>query len=87
MSEISSRSEGDRAVTLTNARPTGTARSFPARLTPAQLADLLCMKLRTIYDLLERGKIPGAAKFGQQWRIDRDTVLACFQGNSAPNGG
>ncbi len=56
---------------------------FPPVLRPDECAKMLRIPLRTFYDLLNRGDIPGARRFGKCWRIDRNAVLASMAGNPA----
>lgn len=53
---------------------------MPELLTPDELAELLRLSPRTIYELLQTGEIPGAKKVGRAWRIHRDTVLEWIKG-------
>jgi excisionase family DNA binding protein len=48
------------------------------------VAKVLNMSKRQVYELLPQGKIPGAAKIGAQWRINRDVLLTHLKGNPAP---
>ncbi|MGH7437445.1 MAG: helix-turn-helix domain-containing protein [Polyangiaceae bacterium] len=47
----------------------------PAILTVDELADLLRVNRKTLYDALSRGEIPGARRIGVTYRIHRDAVL------------
>ncbi len=47
----------------------------PAILTVDELADLLRVNRKTLYDALSRGEIPGARRIGTTYRIYRDAVL------------
>ncbi len=40
-------------------------------ITIKQVCDLLKIAERTAYDLCRAGKLPGAAKVGNQWRVNR----------------
>jgi excisionase family DNA binding protein len=44
-------------------------------LTINETAALLKLSDRTVYEKLRRGRLPGAAKLGKEWRIDRDKLL------------
>lgn len=44
-------------------------------LTVAELAALLRVNRKTVYDALSRGDIPGAKRIGASYRILRDAVL------------
>lgn len=48
----------------------------PEVLTVAEVAKLLRFNVKYMYELLSQGKIPGARRVGQSWRIHRATVLA-----------
>jgi len=48
----------------------------PAILTVDELAALLRVNRKTVYDALSRGEIPGARRIGGRYRILRDAVLA-----------
>ena len=47
-------------------------------LTVDELADVLRLNRKTVYDALSRGDIPGARRIGGTYRISRDAVLAWF---------
>lgn len=49
--------------------------SLPSVLTPAELAGLLRLRARSVYQAIGRGDIPGVRRIGRQIRIDRDVVL------------
>ena len=51
----------------------GTA--MPVFVTVKEASELLRVTDRTLYDLCRQGKVPGAAKVGGQWRIDREKLL------------
>lgn len=44
-------------------------------LTIPEAARLLRVAERTVYTLARRGDLPGAVKVGNQWRIDRETLM------------
>ena len=44
-------------------------------LTIREVAALLQLGQRTVYDMLRSGRIPGAAKAGGKWRVDRQKVI------------
>lgn len=48
----------------------------PAVITAEELAALLRVNRKTIYEALARGDIPGAKRIGVTYRIHRDAVLA-----------
>lgn len=62
-----------------NAKP---PRSIPRFLTVDELADLLRVNRKTVYEAIARGKIPGARRVGGAYRIFRDAVLGWFAGQS-----
>ena len=47
----------------------------PSVLTVDELAELLRVNRKTVYDALSRGDIPGARRIGATYRILRDAVL------------
>ena len=47
----------------------------PSVLTVDELAALLRVNRKTVYDALARGEIPGARRIGRRYRILRDRVL------------
>ena len=49
---------------------------MPDFITVKEASVLLRVTDRTLYDLCRQGKLPGAAKVGGQWRIDRQELLA-----------
>jgi excisionase family DNA binding protein len=50
-------------------------RRLPRVLTPEELAGLLRLRPRSVYEAIARGEIPGVRRIGRQIRIDRDSVL------------
>jgi excisionase family DNA binding protein len=59
-------------------RPDGHGRALPMRpmvLTVDELAALLRVNRKTVYDALARGEIPGARRIGGRYRILRDAVV------------
>jgi excisionase family DNA binding protein len=48
----------------------------PAVITADELAALLRVNRKTVYEALARGDIPGAKRIGATYRIHRDAVLA-----------
>ena len=44
-------------------------------LTIPEVAKLLRLSERSVYNLAQRGELPGAVKFGRQWRVSRDKLL------------
>ena len=62
------------------ARATVAARAsdptLPRVLTPDELAKVLRVRRRSVYEAISRGDIPGVRRIGRKVRIDRDSVLA-----------
>jgi excisionase family DNA binding protein len=54
-------------------------------ITPADVATLLKMHLKTVYKLAEKGVIPGK-RVGRSWRFNRNEVLdlVCRKSNGNP---
>ncbi len=48
---------------------------LPQVLKVAELADLLRMDRKSVYDAIREGKIPGVQRIGRAIRISRDAVL------------
>lgn len=51
------------------------APELPEVLTVDELATLLRLNRKTVYDALKRGEIPGVRRLAGRYRIHRDTVL------------
>jgi excisionase family DNA binding protein len=49
---------------------------LPPVLTPAEAQELLRVSRNTLYELLRRGRVPGARRLGRSYRIHRDTLLS-----------
>jgi excisionase family DNA binding protein len=53
-------------------------------LTPEQVAQALQLSLRTVYQYLKEGKIPGkkigGRRYGQRWRVLEDDLKAFLRG-------
>ena len=49
-------------------------------ITVKELCKWLKFHKKTVYELLQKGAIPGATKVGSAWRIHRATVLAWVSG-------
>jgi excisionase family DNA binding protein len=58
-----------------NPQEEGNTEPEPAVLTVDELATLLRVNRKTVYDALSRGEIPGARRLGATYRILRDAVL------------
>jgi excisionase family DNA binding protein len=57
----------------------------PEVLTVPELAVLLRVNEKSMYELVARGRIPGATHVGRLWRVHRPTVVAWLAGQiSAP---
>lgn len=48
----------------------------PIFLTIEEVAELLRLSERSVYSMARSGKLPGAAKVGQKWRVNRAALLA-----------
>ena len=48
----------------------------PEFLTIEEVSSLLRLSDRSIYDLCRGGRLPGAAKVGGVWRVDREVLQA-----------
>jgi excisionase family DNA binding protein len=57
--------------------------SIPEVLTVDELAALLRLNRKTVYDALARGEIPGARRIGATYRILRAAVLDWFASGQA----
>jgi excisionase family DNA binding protein len=55
--------------------PGGEEQPPPSVLTVDELANLLRVNRKTVYDALSRDEIPGARRVGGRYRIHRDAVL------------
>lgn len=44
---------------------------------------MLKLSERTVYDLCRQGKLPGAAKIGSQWRIEKSKLIAWLDAGGA----
>lgn len=53
-----------------------TFENAPDLLTPQQVQELLQISRITFYRRVKKDKIPGAFKFGNSWRVDRDDLKA-----------
>jgi excisionase family DNA binding protein len=58
------------------AASTESPQSLPSVLTVDELAALLRLNRKTVYDALARGEIPGARRIGGSYRILREAVIA-----------
>jgi excisionase family DNA binding protein len=54
---------------------------LPSVITVDEVASLLRVNRNTVYDLFQRGEIPGGRKVGRSIRFSRDTVIQWLQGN------
>jgi len=48
---------------------------LPPILTPPELAKLLRLRPRSVYDAIRRREIPGVQRIGRKVRIHRDTII------------
>ena len=62
-----------------------TRKELPFSLTPSDLIEMLPISSTKIYELLERGVIPGK-KIGGKWAIPRDQFLAWYHANLIEDG-
>jgi excisionase family DNA binding protein len=53
-------------------------------LTPVDLAKLLQVPLRSIYNFAQQGKIPGAFKVGKHWRFREDMIEQWIEEKTRP---
>lgn len=44
-------------------------------MTIPEVAELLRLSERLVYDMCRTGKLPGIAKVGGKWRIERDALV------------
>ena len=58
-----------------------TPHELPLVLTVNEVSSLLRVTRNTIYELFQRGEIPGGQKVGRSIRFSRDTVLQWLRGN------
>ena len=78
------RSEGvvEKCITPTKAEMPSPDEAHASRekaiLTVDELADLLRLNRKTIYEAIDRGEIPGVRRIGESYRIHRATVLEWF---------
>jgi len=47
----------------------------PEYLTISEVCELLRLSERTVYDLCRRGQLAGAAKIGNQWRVEKSKLV------------
>jgi excisionase family DNA binding protein len=57
-------------------REPDTLTRLPTFLTVDELAALMRLNRKTVYDAIDKGEIPGAQRIGRSIRITRDTVVA-----------
>jgi len=48
---------------------------LPLLLTVTEVAELLRVSRKAVYDMLRHRSLPGARKLGGTWRVHRDTLL------------
>lgn len=77
--QVSSRNRPISKEEIHQAFAGATGETVPAILSPAQLADLLNLSVKTIYEWVAKGRLDGAfRKRGKHVRIWRDRVLDLF---------
>lgn len=54
---------------------------LPAVLTVKEVAELLRINRNTVYELFQRGEIPGGRKVGNSIRFSREALLQWLRGN------
>ena len=52
---------------------------MPEYLTIDEVCELLQLGKRTVYELARTGRLPGAAKIGGQWRVNRAKLAAWLE--------
>lgn len=60
----------------------GEPTSLPILMTVTEVADLLRVSTKAVYDMVRRGQLPGARKVGGSWRFHRDKLLDWIAGES-----
>ena len=53
-------------------------------LTIEEAAELLRVSPRSAYTLARKGELAGAVKVGNQWRVDRDALMAWVKKEGRP---
>jgi len=53
--------------------------TVPEYLTIDEVCELLQLGKRTVYELARTGRLPGAAKVGGQWRVNRHKLMAWLE--------
>jgi excisionase family DNA binding protein len=66
---------GDEATTLPFGR-----RVLPEMLNVEELAELLRVDRKTVYDAIAKGEIPGARRVARAIRVSRDAVIDWLRG-------
>jgi excisionase family DNA binding protein len=51
----------------------------PEYLKITEVAQMLRLGERAVYEMLRTGRIPGAAKAGGKWRVDRDKLVGWME--------
>ena len=54
-----------------------------AFLTISEVARLVRLSEKSVYKLAQAGRLPGAAKVGNQWRVNREELLAWLKAGGA----
>ena len=52
---------------------------MPEFLTIKEVAEMLRLGERSVYEMLRSGRIPGAAKAAGKWRINREKLVAWME--------
>lgn len=52
---------------------------MPEYLTIPEVCELLRLSERTVYTMCRAKKLPGAVKVGNQWRVDRNKLIASLK--------
>ena len=52
---------------------------MPEFLTISEVCDLLRLSERTVYTMCRAKRLPGAVKIGNQWRVDRNKLIASLK--------
>lgn len=77
--ELNSAAHLGTELSVTLAAPNDADPALPRVLTPEELAKVLRVRRRSVYEAISRGDIPGVrriGRIGRKVRIDRDSVLA-----------
>ncbi|PTL75525.1 helix-turn-helix domain-containing protein [Vitiosangium sp. GDMCC 1.1324] len=64
--------------------PTEAGSNAPEFLTVEEVAALLRVNRKTLYESIRRGEVPGAVHLGRTVRLRRSVLLSWTPGNSSP---